>query len=116
MKNNQLQSLFFLIAAILVANFCAFGSDVKPAAGILTGKVLNSATGEELTGARILIKGSETVTYSEADGSFSIDLGQLVDRPENFELVVTLVSFESAIIRISSDGLDRPALISLSER
>jgi len=116
MKRSAFSISFWLVAVLLFSTFTAVSSDAKPTSGIVSGKVLDAATGEELTGVCIKVAGTDLVTYTEADGSFKIDINEIKSVEGQLELQLTLVSFESKTLVLSKDDSDVPAIVSLQEK
>lgn len=65
----------------------------------VTGTVSDERTGEPLIGASLLIKGTNTGTVTDLDGSFSLTL----DSSEGKEVVVSSIGYTSKTIQVSPD-------------
>jgi hypothetical protein len=89
-------------------------SDDKRPAGAVQGRVLDAGTGEELSGVRIEISGSQEVIWSEKDGGFV--LPAIADSKEEITLCLSLVSFETRCITISHQDVAAGLSILLNER
>jgi hypothetical protein len=68
---------------------CTLAAVAGPKARSIKGVVFG-ADQETLAGARVEIKGTDIVVYSDLDGAFSID--DL--KPGEYQLVITMVSYE----------------------
>lgn len=78
----------------------------------VSGKVVNSLTGESLPSASIFINNSSRGTISRADGSFlleGISAG-------NFDLVVSYTGFVTQAIKVSADNISKPIIVQLVPR
>ena len=56
---------------------------------VITGKVIDQATGETLTGVKVSIEGSDTKVYTDFDGVFRFENV----KPGEYDLTATLVSY-----------------------
>ncbi|MFH2095777.1 MAG: TonB-dependent receptor [Bacteroidota bacterium] len=81
-KTGYLILFFILLATVLYSQ-----------KGSLRGKVTDKGTGEELIGATILVKGTQTGTITDFDGNFSLDLA-----PGTYEIQCSYISYETIII------------------
>ena len=57
---------------------------------ILRGKVTDKNTGEELIGATIFLKGTQTGTITDFDGNYSLET-----MPGKFELQCSFISYQT---------------------
>jgi len=116
MKGRAFLITLMSLTALLLTSLDAVSSDSKPGARVVSGKVLDAITGEELTGVCIRVTGSDLVTYSEADGSFEIDMSLVTVENGQFELQLTLVSFEPKTIVLTSGASFGSSVVSLHEK
>ncbi len=84
---------FFLIPFVIIA--AIFSPEIySQGAGVLTGKIIDKTTGEELIGANVLLTGTTTGASSDIDGLFRIN-----NIPEGvFSIKVSYVSYQTLII------------------
>ena len=106
---NLVAALFVLLSVFGAVQ--VFASDpVKPAK--VSGKVIDSLSGEELTGARVEIRELGMVVFTDRNGvfSFSEPVSSAVT------LCISLVSFDRTEMNIQPASLIQPLEIALSER
>lgn len=82
---------------IIKGTFTALGlfflTTVYAQNGTIRGKVIDNATGEELIGVSVLVKGTTTGSVTDFEGVFQISVS-----PGTYELQVSYVSFETMTI------------------
>lgn len=93
MRNNS-----FLLILLLLTAGCFFSTTVlgQSTKRTITGTVTNAEDGKALQGASVSLKGTNTVTTSDADGKFKIDAS------DKDVLVVTFSGFTLSEIKVGS--------------
>lgn len=86
MKRTITAALFFLLSFQLIA---ANGGN-----GLVSGKVLDKKTGEELIGVSVMVEGSSLGTVTDIEGKYNLSVP-----PGNYNLVFTYVSYNKKIIK-----------------
>jgi hypothetical protein len=92
MKRFAIILFALVISAVLHANEAPKAEKSQPAAkaSIVSGKITDKTSGEELVGVAIKLVGIENVVYSDFEGNFSfVDL-----LPGNYKLQVELISYQ----------------------
>ncbi len=74
---------------------------VFPQAVIISGKIRNSTTQEDVQAVSVVVKGSPLGTFTDANGNFKIQVAQLP-----VTLVVSSVGFETKEIPVESANAD----------
>ncbi len=79
----KMKRLIIVLAFVLGANLMFANNDnenntktnnqATPASTMLTGKIIDQATGEALTGVKVEIEGTNQVVYTDFDGNFSFN-------------------------------------------
>ncbi len=103
----------------LLLTFIFYTIDVFTQTGSLTGKIIDSETGEELIGAAIVIQGTTTGTITDLKGSYVLENIY----PGSYNIVVSYISYDNEIITVdikegntvNADIQLRPATIGLEE-
>jgi hypothetical protein len=93
------KAIGILSALIILSAFTLFaesdGNPVEAApTAVVTGQVIDMATGEGLAGASITIDGAETKTFTDFDGRFRMN-GLL---PGKYDIKVSYISYEEVTI------------------
>ena len=96
--------LLFLLAAPGLPSEPGFRS-------VITGTVVDAATGDPLIGTSVLVKGSKTGTITDLDGTFSLNW----DEPGAMTLLVSYTGYVSKEL-IFDNGMDRNLDIQLSKQ
>jgi hypothetical protein len=74
---NKILTLFFAAIFVLTVNLNAENDGMipnVPAQATLSGIVVDQLTGEALAGATVCIEGTDTKTYTDLEGRFSLTL------------------------------------------
>ena len=96
--NKQL--LFFMLFALVVSIGTAQAQTV-------TGKVIDSESGESLPGVTILLKGTTTGTFTDVNGNYSLSTSSGDD-----VLVISFVGYTSQEITVGSQSTINVSLVS----
>src|SRR5215212_3408556 len=91
-KKRQCFAIIFFIILLI-------GSGSLFAQKRITGKITNQETGQPISGATVLLKGTSSGTQTAADGSFAISTSAT-----NPTFVVSSVGFEQQEIRPGNQG------------
>lgn len=83
-------NIFFLLIFI---HFFAFSQKIT-----ITGKVVDSQTGEELPGAKIIVNEGQVVTGTNLDGRYSIE----IEKKETIKLKVSYIGYKEQEIEIKN--------------
>lgn len=88
---------FFVAAIMIMVSANSFSNNPNDEPGkkaVLTGKVVDQATGESLAGALVLIKGTDIKTYTDFEGNFTINNLE----PGTYSVEVTFISYQQGEI------------------
>lgn len=88
-KDRRPFGLFFILMA-LISSFQIYAQNVR-----ISGTVLSDADKYPIIGANVLVKGTTTGTFTDADGNFAIEA------PANATLIVSYIGYLSQEIKIS---------------
>ena len=64
------------------------------ATAMVSGKVLDNATGETLAGVAVTVEGTETRVYTDLDGNFTISGLQ----PGKYNLILSMISYKNSLV------------------
>jgi uncharacterized surface anchored protein len=87
-------AIFFLLITTLLAESKSTPAPNAAATAVVSGQVLDMATGEALAGASITIDGTETKTFTDFNGRFSMN--GLV--PGKYNIKVSYISYDEVTI------------------
>ena len=82
----------------------------NPIKRIVELQVLDSSTGEALTGVQVTVEGLEEVIWTDANGKLTIEVSSIA----NAILTCSLVSFETRSLELTE--LEETSIIYLSEK
>lgn len=101
------QIVVTLLSLILIVNISSAKENNKPAesapfaSSSLSGKIIDSQSGEELVGVAVKIKGTDKICYTDFDGNFQFES----ITPGNYKLDIELISYiKTEIKKITIDG------------
>jgi TonB-linked SusC/RagA family outer membrane protein len=85
--------------ALLVVLAIFFPSTISAQVKKVTGKVITSTNGDPVNGASIIVKGTKNGTFTNAEGSFSIDVPS-----GSSTLVISSVGFERQEVKVGNSS------------
>ena len=83
-----MKKITLLLLAILLTQFAYLQKN-----GIITGKIVDEVTGEDLIGVSVMVKGGTKGTATDIDGTFKLDVA-----PGVYDLQITYISYQTKII------------------
>lgn len=103
MHESRFMKIFGFIVALIInsGSFSEELSEINHKSQFLSGKVVESFSGEALTGVEIEIIGTGERFYSDFDGEFRISG---LDPDEEISLRITYISYKKKIIRGINPG------------
>jgi hypothetical protein len=102
--------LLFLVATIFVLNTSYSAPITNPIKRTLEIQIIDSSTGEALTGVQVTAEGLENASWSDENGKLTLEVSSL----ENSRISFSLVSFEARNIELAE--LQENSIIYLSEK
>lgn len=81
--------------------------------GIITGKIVDEVTGEDLIGVSVMVKGGSKGTATDIDGTFKLEVA-----PGTYDLQITYISYQTKIvekIEVTAGQTVEPMHITLAE-
>ena len=91
-----------LIILLFLSSLWQSSSFAQQQIGMLYGRILESATGEELPGVHVYLAGTQKGVVSDTSGSFVLQ----GITPGDYQLVATSIGYEKRVTDLSYDGLD----------
>jgi hypothetical protein len=89
-----------LLLTIFVLNASALNNDPIKGTSV-KGQVVESGTGELLSGVRVVVKGTDIITYTDREGRFEVVVPNGAS-----QLDVQLVSFESMEVNLNTSNIN----------
>jgi hypothetical protein len=103
------KKLFVIICLLFSASILA-GENPGKGTVLLSGKIIDSQTGEALAGVKIQVKGTNLYCYSDLEGNFSLQ----ANTASTSEIAVDMVGYEPATFKSVQLSLSAP--LSLNPR
>lgn len=103
-----MKKLTLLVLAILLGQLAYLQKN-----GIITGKVVDSKTGEDMIGVFVTIKGNKTGTATNTDGTFRLEAA-----PGVYDLQFSYISYETQVIEkieVVAGQLNDPIQVEIKE-
>ena len=88
--------LAFFFSASLLASEPSDNNSISETTFTINGKVIESISGEVLTGVKIEVIGEEKSVFTDFDGEFEI---RGLDKNKNYTLRIDFISYKKKIIR-----------------
>ncbi|MBL7906826.1 MAG: carboxypeptidase-like regulatory domain-containing protein [Bacteroidales bacterium] len=86
---------FILIFSVsLFAEGYPTSTPAANATAVVSGTVLDNATGETLAGVAVTVEGTETRVYTDLDGNFTISGLQ----PGKYNLILSMISYKNSLV------------------
>jgi len=108
-KVKSFKMLTFLILAITIL-FCQVETAKAVKSGSITGRILDSETGNPVIGASVYIKGTKMGAASDLDGNYTIKLVP----PGNYELMVSSIGYANVTVEQVVVEEDTPTVLNYS--
>ncbi|MEA3443365.1 MAG: carboxypeptidase-like regulatory domain-containing protein [Bacteroidota bacterium] len=103
-KTLKVLSIAVLLLSVSFVSFADNGTDKKAnekasaTSCNISGKIVDTLTGEALTGVKVEIPGTKLCTYSDFDGNFSFEKLE----PGNYDISTNFISYKATTFK----GLD----------
>jgi outer membrane receptor protein involved in Fe transport len=104
-----MKKITLLLLAILTTHFISAQKN-----GIITGKVVDAKTGEDMIAVAVVIKGNKTGTATDLDGTFKLSAA-----PGKYDLQFTCISYDTLIVEgveVKEGQINEPLQVALKDR
>ena len=103
-----MKRITLLILAFITVQFAYLQKN-----GIITGKVIDEKTGEDLIGVSVMVKGATKGTATDIDGTFKLEVA-----PGTYDLQISYISYQTKIVEgivVTEGQATDPVSITLGE-